>query len=273
MVVTSNVHTHTSFCDGKDSAEVMAAAAAEKGFQCLGFSGHSYTPFDKSCCMSMEQTRAYREKISMLQEKYEGSMEILCGIEWDYYSVIDPCQWEYTIGSVHYVQSPLTGKYYAIDLCDSELEACIEEGFSGDVAAMIKAYYGNVVDMALTLRPTILGHFDLIRKLNRGNRFFDESSPIYKMITSQAMEQVVRTGTVLEINTGGMFRGYCDAPYPENSLLQLVKELGGSLILSSDAHEVSGLDYAFYEVLNQLRKLGFQEVLELRKNGFISTKL
>lgn len=273
MLVSSNVHTHTSFCDGRDSAELMVKSAIEKGFKCLGFSGHSYTPFDDSCCMTLQRTRDYRENISALQEKYEGELEILCGIEWDYYSVIDPCQWEYTIGSVHYVQSPLTGKYYTIDYCDSELEACIQEGFCGDVAAMVKAYYENVIDMAFTYKPTILGHFDLIRKLNRGNRFFDEASPIYKAIALNAMEQVIKAGSVLEVNTGGMFRGYCGTPYPASSLLRMVKELGGSIILSSDAHATEGLDYAFDDVERELRKLGFQEVLELRSSGFISTKL
>lgn len=273
MVVTSNVHTHTNFCDGRDSAEVMAAAAMKKNFSCLGFSGHSYTPFDESCGMNLENTRAYRETISALQEEYNGRMEILCGIEWDYYSVIDPCQWEYTIGSVHYVQSPLTGKYYAVDACESELTACIEEGFSGDVAAMIKAYYANVEDMALTFKPTILGHFDLIRKLNRGNLFFDENSPIYKAIAFEAMEKIVKAGTVIEINTGAMFRGYCDTPYPAAPLLGLLRELDANLILSADAHAAEGLDYAFSEVLKQLREIGFSEVMELRSGGFITTKL
>lgn len=273
MLISSNVHTHTNFCDGKDSAEVMVKAALEKGFTCLGFSGHSYTPFDESCCMNLQQTRDYMETICALQKKYQGRIELLSGIEWDYYSVIDPCQWEYTIGSVHYIQSSLTGRYYAIDYLDSELNDCIQEGFCGDVAAMVKAYYANVVDMALTYKPTILGHFDLIRKLNRGNRFFDETSPVYYAIASDALEKVVKAGAVVEVNTGAMFRGYCDTPYPVRSLLQLIRELNGSLILSSDAHAAAGLDYGFDEVERELRKIGFKEVLELRGSGFVHTEL
>lgn len=273
MLVSSNVHTHTNFCDGKDSAEVMVKSAIEKGFTCLGFSGHSYTPFDESCCMNLQQTKDYREKIVALQEKYEGKIELLSGIEWDYYSVIDPCQWEYTIGSVHYVQSPLTGGYYAIDFCDSMLNTCIQDGFCGDVVAVVKAYYANVVDMALTYKPTILGHFDLIRKLNRGNCFFDETSPVYQAIASEALEQVVKAGAILEVNTGAMFRGYCDTPYPARPLLQLIREWNGSVVLSSDAHCAESLDYGFDEAEAELRNIGFKEVLELRSSGFVSTKL
>ena len=46
----ANLHTHTSFCDGKNSPEEMVRSAVEKGFDVLGFSGHSYTPFDETYC-------------------------------------------------------------------------------------------------------------------------------------------------------------------------------------------------------------------------------
>ena len=35
-----NLHTHTLYCDGKDSVEEMVRAAIDKGFTTLGFSGH-----------------------------------------------------------------------------------------------------------------------------------------------------------------------------------------------------------------------------------------
>ena len=34
-----NYHTHTDFCDGQNTPEEMAEAAAKKGFIALGFSG------------------------------------------------------------------------------------------------------------------------------------------------------------------------------------------------------------------------------------------
>lgn len=38
-----NLHTHTIYCDGKDTPEEMILAACEKGFTSLGFSGHSFS--------------------------------------------------------------------------------------------------------------------------------------------------------------------------------------------------------------------------------------
>ena len=33
--ITANAHTHTTFCDGKCSAEEMVQAAIAEGFHCL----------------------------------------------------------------------------------------------------------------------------------------------------------------------------------------------------------------------------------------------
>lgn len=42
-----NLHTHTTFCDGKNTAEEMILAALELGMDSLGFSGHS--PLEGEC--------------------------------------------------------------------------------------------------------------------------------------------------------------------------------------------------------------------------------
>ena len=42
----SCVHTHSDFCDGKNTMEEMAEAAYRAGIRCFGFSGHSFVPLD-----------------------------------------------------------------------------------------------------------------------------------------------------------------------------------------------------------------------------------
>ena len=37
----TNYHTHTVWCDGKDTPESMIKAAIGKGFDVIGFSSHS----------------------------------------------------------------------------------------------------------------------------------------------------------------------------------------------------------------------------------------
>ena len=40
-MIKTSFHTHTTFCDGKNTPEEMVVAAIEKGFVALGFSTHS----------------------------------------------------------------------------------------------------------------------------------------------------------------------------------------------------------------------------------------
>ena len=40
----ANYHTHSTWCDGKDSPEAMVRAALEKGFSALGFTSHALLP-------------------------------------------------------------------------------------------------------------------------------------------------------------------------------------------------------------------------------------
>ena len=50
-MIRSNFHTHTQYCDGKDTVFAVAAAAAEPGLTALGFSGHSTPPFARRYCL------------------------------------------------------------------------------------------------------------------------------------------------------------------------------------------------------------------------------
>ncbi|MBQ7264093.1 MAG: PHP domain-containing protein, partial [Synergistaceae bacterium] len=77
----ADFHVHTTFCDGRDSAEDVVRAAISLGMSCLGFSGHAHTPFDEGWCMSIEGTEAYRREVSRLRAAYAGQIEILCGVE------------------------------------------------------------------------------------------------------------------------------------------------------------------------------------------------
>ena len=71
-----NLHTHSVYCDGADTPEVLIRTAMEKGFESLGFSGHSpmwYSPYKT---VTVEKTEAYKQKISQLKEEYKTREEI-----------------------------------------------------------------------------------------------------------------------------------------------------------------------------------------------------
>ena len=74
----NNFHTHTKYCDGKNTPEEMVLSAIELGFDSLGFSGHAYTEFDLSYCMTPGETEKYISDIYALKKKYAGRIDIYC---------------------------------------------------------------------------------------------------------------------------------------------------------------------------------------------------
>ena len=61
-MIKQNLHTHSTYVDGKNSLEEMVNKAITKRFTILGFSEHAYIPGD-DCCMSPESCEAYIKEV------------------------------------------------------------------------------------------------------------------------------------------------------------------------------------------------------------------
>ena len=289
---TSTVHCHTAYCDGREPMRRMAEAALAAGVRTLGFSGHGYVSFDPPYCMSGPATAAYRREALALRREYAGRPEILCGVEWDLYSTAapgvpqavpavlaatekaagqsaagEPPFFDYVIGSAHYIRAK-NGTFYAVDGAPEEFERCIREEFGGDGEALAEQYYRNVEQTARRLRPHILGHFDLVKKLNRGGRYFNEASPRCRAAAEAALAAAKAAGCVLEINTGGVYRGYGSEYYPAPPLLRQWRALGGEVVITADAHTADALTFDFDKAAACAKAAGFDRVLVLTAQGF-----
>ncbi len=267
---TSSVHTHTTFCDGKNTPAEMAQAALEQGLKTLGFSGHIHTPPDTSYCMSVEGTAQYRAEVSRLKQEYAGRLEILCGVEYDPLAGdILPDDYDYVIGSVHAVRGKEDGKLYAVDFTTEEMQNCIMQGFGGDAAAMVREYYEQVVKVAAK-KPTILGHFDLVVKTNRNGILFDEQSKWYHDIAQQALDACIEQGVCFEMNTGAIWRGWRTQAYPDDLLLRRMAEKGARLTITADAHEKDALLFGYDECARRAKQAGCKQLLVLTGRGFVA---
>ncbi len=268
-----SLHTHTIFSDGKDTAEEMVVAAIKAGFSSLGFSDHAYAPYDSDCCMKKENLAVYLAEIASLKKKYVEEIEIFCGLECDRYHPSEKTNLDYAIGSVHYVFCEASGEYFPIDFKPEILEDAIQKVSNGDIKDFIRKYYNNVVNFAETYRPNIIGHFDLIRRLNSDNRFFDPESAWYQQIVDSAIEKIAGTSCIVEVNTGGMRRGGLIEPYPSSNILSKMCDAKIPVTISSDAHDAQILDFWFDEAGDLLRKIGFKRIKHLTANGFVDVEL
>ncbi len=103
-MIRTDLHIHTTYGDGRNTPEEMVLSAITMGMERIGFSEHSSVPFDPLEGMTGDNVRKYIDEISGLKEKYRGRIEILCGIEQDFYSEQDVSAFDYVIGSVHYLK-------------------------------------------------------------------------------------------------------------------------------------------------------------------------
>lgn len=252
-----NLHTHTVFCDGKDTPEELVKKAIELNFDYIGFSGHSYTDFDASWCMSADNTARYYGEITRLKEKYSGIINIYCGTERDIYSCPDSFGYDFTISSVHYVK--VGGRYYGIDDSAEKTNAIIDGCFGGNPYDFAECYYEAVSKIS----GGIVGHFDLITKFRDIDQRFSEGDERYIKAAEAACESLLRRGCVFEVNTGAMARGYRKTPYPSERILKFIKKNGGRIILTSDCHDKQKLDFRFKETEAMLHKIGFRGCFDL----------
>ena len=268
----SSVHCHSTMCDGKNTLQDMASAACAQGLTTLGFTGHSYTQRDREYCMSPSRTAQYKATIAKLKTEYKGKVDILCGIEWDILSEDKRTGYDYWIGSAHHLYGKNTGKYYEIDFRPQDLWDCINDDFDADPLAAVEAYFAEVEKVAAQ-KPDILAHIDLIKKLNANGEFFDEESPRYKAAALKALQAAKDNDCLLEVNTGGVYRGYRKDFYPGPWLLGEWQKMGGKVIITSDSHDTGSLTYGFDEAAAAIKAAGFTSVEVLTGNGFETQEL
>ncbi len=239
----SNYHTHTVFCDGKDTPEALAREAIRLGCPELGFSGHAHTFFDESYCMSLAGTEAYKADIRALRRKYAGQLRILLGVEQDFYSEAPTDDYDYVIGSVHYVKKD--GCYLPVDESRALQQQAVAEHYGGDFYAFVEDYYRTVADVYDRTHCSIIGHFDLIEKFNDDGSLFDTNHPRCRAAALAALERLMQTPAVFEINTGAIARGYRTQPYPAAWIQNELHARGKRLLWSSDCHDKKDMLFGF----------------------------
>ncbi len=271
MNCKQNLHTHTTYCDGKHSPEEVIETAKDLGFDSIGFSGHSYMSYSPSYGMSLSGTKEYIEEITRLKYKYKGEMKIFCGIEYDMYSDIDISDFDYRIGSFHYFK--IGDEYVGFDRSADEVERVINTYFDGDGMKYAKRYYEVLSDLPQYGEFDIIGHFDLITKHCENKSFFDENSKEYIGYAIEAATALKGKIPFFEVNTGAIARGYRKTPYPTIPILKELKRLGFGAVITSDCHDANMLDCGFSEAAKLLKDCGFKEKYILTETGFKAVSL
>ncbi len=223
--------------------------AIEKGFTALGFSGHSYTYFDNSYCMSEDGTLRYRDEIKRLREKYCDKIRIYLGLEADIFAEnIDFDAYDYIIGSVHYLK--IGGEFIPVDETAECQRKTVDRFFGGSFDRYCTAYYELVAQAAEKTHADMIGHIDLVTKFNESDCLFSTETPAYINAWRSAVDKLLPCNAPFEINTGAIARGRRKTPYPSHDIAKYISDNGGSLVFSSDCHDAEYLDCGLEKCLS-----------------------
>ncbi|MFO7636470.1 MAG: histidinol-phosphatase [Clostridia bacterium] len=262
----ASIHVHDSYSDGLARSGEYVNHAIRLRMETLGFSAHVPLPLENSWSMRLENTKDYVHDILALKKKSKGTLDVLLGMEIDHvegmdiweYAGIPELPLDYFLGAVHYVYSESLGEHFSVDPDEQGFVFLLEKGFNGDMEKLYRTYYEAVRGMIKAYAPPVVAHLDILRKNNRGQRFFREDDPGYLEEVRMTLATALRAGSLIEVNTGGMARGYTDEPYPSKNILMMCREMGLGVMVNSDAHSPDGLTHGYPEVFRLLEKAGFE---------------
>ena len=84
MNLRADFHTHTTFCDGKNTPRQMVESAFRKGLTDFGISGHGdYSFCEPGFGMNDRILEEYQRELEQLRDEYRGRMNLYIGIELD----------------------------------------------------------------------------------------------------------------------------------------------------------------------------------------------
>lgn len=169
---------------------------------------------------------------------------------------------DYFVGSVHHVCT------IPIDFDQAHYDKAVQA--CGGEVQLFEKYFDNQFEMLRTLRPKVVGHFDLIRLLSsspdpKGGWKSVGDGAVWEKIVRN-LRFVVSYGGVLEMNTSALRKGLKD-PYPREEIVREFDRMGGLFVLSDDSHGLSHVGTNYEKALEFIKKTGLRRIAYLDKEA------
>lgn len=249
-----SLHNHSLYSrDSKTEPEEFIKEAVRQNLEIIGISEHCPLPFwFEPCGMLKEKVNEYFEVLNKLKKKYEKQIRVLIGMEVDYLhfnsdftlSVLK-FPLDYTIGSVHSIKDK--NRIWCVDLSEEEFEGILKTVFKGNIKNLCQYYFQLIIEAVKIKKFDILGHFDLIKKFNKNEKYFSEKEVWYQKMIGEVLKEIGKSKIIVEVNTAGLDRPVGE-PYPSEWIIKKLKKMQVPLLLSADAHEASLITRHFSEV-------------------------
>jgi histidinol-phosphatase (PHP family) len=254
----ADYHTHTPLCQhATGTPEEYVEAAVAAGLDEYGISDHAPCrpePFDDWRMLESELPE-YFDWIIRAKQAAGDRVKIRAGMECDWLrgcegfieELAGKYDWDYLIGSVHYLGS-----------WDFDNPKWLGKWAQTDVEATWTEYWKTYAAMAESGLFDILAHPDLVKKFSHVppgdlDRFYD---PV--------IEAIAANGSVIELNTAGWHKP-CAEAYPAPRFLELAASAGIGLVISSDAHAPTEIARDFGKARELAKAAGYRETQRFEK--------
>lgn len=261
QIITStdnyNLHSHSQFCDGRDTMEQIAAGARKEGMEYFAFTPHSPLCIPSPCNMDIERVGEYFQEFDRLKDLHYPEMHLLRSFEIDYLSDdfgphIDWFQsqpLDFRLGSVHFVPNQ-EGEFLDCDGKFERFSRYLREKYRGDIRYVAEKYFEQVLRMLERGGFELLGHFDKIA--GNGSEAYPglEDEGWYESLVDDVISHAVSSGVAVEINT----KAYEEKGrfYPAERWWGKIVEAGVPIAVDSDAHWASKVNSGRKEAMEKL---------------------
>jgi histidinol-phosphatase (PHP family) len=236
------------------NAERYREAASERGIAELGVAEHIYR---FTAAMEIWQHPFWRQYAHDDLDEYCGFVreetDLRLGIEMDFVpgsedriaNVLDGRDWDYVVGSVHFLRD------HSLDTEDYSIWG------AGESADRIwRRYFETVAASALSGLYDIIGHPDLVKVWGSATPVPDRD---LRFFYEPAVEAFAEAGVAVELSTAG-WRKPVDEQYPALPFLEMLVDAGCPLALSSDAHVADQLGFEYERAVELLESVGVSEI-------------
>jgi histidinol-phosphatase (PHP family) len=162
-------------------------------------------------------------------------------------TLLDAHEWDYVIGSVHFVGD------YAVDWDDPDVDIWRREATPERVW---KRYFDTLRAATLSGLYDVMAHPDLVKVWGSGRPLPDTDLRRYY---EPAVEAMLDAGVAMEVSTAGLRKPVREI-YPARAMLEMAVDAGLPIALSSDAHLPAHIGFEYEAAVALLRDCGVKEI-------------
>lgn len=261
----ADYHMHTPLCHHATGTPVdYARVAIERGLDEIGFADHNpmATQFD-DWRMSLADLPRYLELVAEAREKFP-QLTIRLGLECDFIAgheswigeLAAMADWDYLIGSVHY----LPGGF------EVDHPRHMSRHMGGERDELWAGYWKTYE------RCIRSGLFDFVAHPDLPKKFGFKPEGDLRRFYEPSVRALAECGVAFEINTAGL-RKECREMYPAREFLDLAHAADVPLLINSDAHAPEEVGADFDAAIALARDAGYRELVRFERRRRVSVPL